>query len=976
MMKAFLLAIFLHLIYFSLFSQEYSYTHYDIADGLAGSTVYCITQDKDWFIWVGTETGVSRFDGTHFKNFTTTDGLPDIEVVQMFGDSKGRVWMAPLKKSVCYYYKGRIYNQENDSLLQHIHLKGNVESFAEDDNGNILIQEREALHLVGADRSLSEYDSIGNEPLRECMAVSRNLAGHFQVQAGQKIFNLSEKGFSFAASIKIPVFIPNYIAMNPEWVVWRQDSDLSAIRSLINGVTVHRPFQRVLYNHITYSLVDDSLAFFNEVDGAKEYNTRTGQMRVFLPGREVSRTYRDVSGSLWFTTLGQGIYRLNSDEFRTIDVPTGDAAQTAVFSIGKIGNNIWLGNNHNHVYKLSSPDHAILTSPAFEVNAKNRILYFDEVNDMVFLASDVGVLEITKDLHGQRRGLIITGVKSVFKKNDKAYLISTSTGLAEFTLGCFCYTDTLWEGRSTAVYFHADTTYVGTLNGLYRIGPDKSVVFMGEKIPFLKKRISSIAASADHSLWIASYDDAGIIAIKNDSVVARITRQEGLTSDICRVLYIHDNTLWVGTDKGLNKVELDKPGYPVTRYTSNDGLGSDIVNAIYVDGPTIYVGTSSGMSFFNEAKLRPPEECRLQLLAVLNAGVDRIGDSARLLLSYKKSDIRFEFAGISYRSVGHISYHYRLVGLDDGWNTTKDSYLEYPALPSGKYEFQLQAINNFGIRSKLLSFPFEVATPFWHTFWFYGLLMACFLALVWMLFSMRIRVIRRRQEEKEQVSRRMTELEHKALQAQMNPHFIFNCLNSIQQYIFAQDIFAANKYITGFAKLIRATLNNSTRTFIPLSEEADYLSSYLSLEKLRFKDKMDYFIDVDSGIDRHSVLIPPMVIQPYVENSMRHGLRHKTEGKGYIRLTLTQTANQLVVIVEDNGIGREKAGQYKTGEHIEYQSKGMTLTADRIRMMNAGNKESITVEVIDLKDAQDRAAGTRVTITFPLFHTTPEKENP
>jgi ligand-binding sensor domain-containing protein len=963
----------LALFSYSSFAQEYSYTHYDITEGLAGSTVYCITQDKDGFIWVGTETGVSRFDGVHFRNFTTADGLPDIEVLQMFGDSKGRVWMAPLKKSVCYYYKGKIYNQENDSLLQHIRLKGNVESFAEDDNGNILIQERMALHLIGADQSVSEYDSIGNEPLRECLAVSRNLAGHFQVLAGQKIFNFSEKGFSLSTSIKIQDLIPNYFAMNPEWAIWRQDSNWSAIRSLINGVTVRRPFQSILYKHNTYSLVDDSLAFFNEIGGATEYNTRTGQTRIFLPGREVSRTYRDISGSLWFTTLGRGIYRLNSDEFRTIDVPTGDAAQTAVFSITKIGNNIWIGNNHNCMYKLSSPDHAILTGAPFNVNAKNRTLYFEEEHNNIFVASDIGLMEVTKDFHLLRTMNI--GVKSVFKKNDKEYLISSNTGLGVLDLDCFCFTDTLWRGRSTAVYFHADTTYVGTLNGLYRIHPDKSIVFLGEKIPFLKKRISSIAASGDHTLWIASYDDAGIIALKNDSVVGRITRQEGLTSDICRVLYIHDNTLWVGTDKGLNKVELDKPGYPVTRYTSNDGLGSDIINAIYVDGSTIYVGTSSGMSFFNEAKLRPPEECRLQLLAVLNAGVDRIGDSARLLLSYKKSDIRFEFAGISYRSVGNISYDYRLVGLDDGWKTTKDSYLEYPTLPSGKYEFQLQAINKFGIRSKLLSFPFEVATPFWHTFWFYGLLMACFLALVWLLFSMRIRTIRRRQEEKDQVSRRMTELEHKALQAQMNPHFIFNCLNSIQQYIFAQDIFAANKYITGFAKLIRATLNNSTRTFIPLSEEIDYLTAYLSLEKLRFKDKMDYFIDVDSRIDRYSVLIPPMLIQPYVENSMRHGLRHKTEGRGYIRIKLTQMNNQLVVIVEDNGIGRERAARYKTGEHIEYQSKGMTLTADRIRMMNAGNEERITVEVIDLKDAEDRAAGTRVIISFPLFHTTPEKEN-
>jgi ligand-binding sensor domain-containing protein/ribosomal protein L27 len=968
MKKAAFLVILLHLICCSLFSQEYSYTHYDITDGLAGSTVYCITQDKDGFLWMGTETGVSRFDGVHFKNFTTGDGLPDIEVLQIFGDSKGRVWMAPLKKSVCYYYKGRIYNQENDSLLRQIRLKGNVESFAEDDDGNILIQERTALHQIGANGSVSEYDSIGHEPLRECLAVCRNLAGHFQVQAGQKIFNLSEKGFSLAASIKIDIFNPTYIAMNPEWVIWRQDNkNCVEIRSLINAAPVHRPFYQVVHNHITYSLVGDSLAFFNEADGAKEYNIHTGQIRIFLPGREVSRTYRDVSGSLWFTTLGQGIYRLNFDEFRTIDVPTGDAAQTAVYFITKIENNIWLGNNHNQVYKLSSPDHGTMTGIPFNEIGKNRILYIDEENDKIFHASDVGVLEMTKDFHIVRRKIIAGGVKSVFKKNDKEYLMSTSEGLGVFDLGCFCMTDTLWRERSAAVYSHADTTYVGTLNGLYRIHPDKSIVFMGEKIPFLKKRISSIAASGDHILWIASYDDAGIIAIKNDSVVARITRREGLTSDICRVLYIRGNTLWVGTDKGLNKVELDKPGYPVTRYTSNDGLGSDIVNTIYADGPTIYVGTSSGMSFFNEAKPGPPEQCRLQLLAVLNAGNDRIGDSARMQLSYKKSDIRFEFVGISYRSVGRVRYRYRMLGLDSDWRETNETYLEYPTLPSGHYQFQLQAENKFAIRSSLLTLPFDVTTPYWQTIWFEVLVLVVFLSLTWLLVSRRIRHIRRQQDESERLIRKTTEMENRALQAQMNPHFIFNCLNSIQQFVFDQDVLASNQYISGFAHLIRATLHNSSKSFISITDEVDYLSTYLSLEKMRFKEKMDYTIEVDAAIDKDNRFLPPMLIQPYIENSMRHGLRHKVQGQGHIRIIMRQRGTQLVVTVEDNGIGRKKALEYKSAEHIEYQSKGMGLTADRIKMISAIYGYEIDVSIEDIVADNGQAQGTRVVIHLPDF---------
>ncbi|HXO75729.1 MAG TPA: histidine kinase, partial [Puia sp.] len=404
------------------------------------------------------------------------------------------------------------------------------------------------------------------------------------------------------------------------------------------------------------------------------------------------------------------------------------------------------------------------------------------------------------------------------------------------------------------------------------------------------------------------------------------------------------------------------------QYTSQDGLGSDIVNVIFADRSTLYVGTPAGLSFFDETKIDLSEGCRLYLLSVVNSGKERIGDTSGLMLPYTDKSIRLEFAGISYRSVGGISYRYRLMGLDTSWRTTKEAFLEYPTLPSGRYELQLQAFNKFGVSSALLSLHFGVVTPFWQATWFYGLILAAFLLLTWLFVSLRIAHIRNREKEKEQLSQRMMEMEHTALQAQMNPHFIFNCLNSIQQYIFDQDIFAANKYISGFAKLIRATLQNSSKPFISLPDEISYLSGYLSLEKLRFKEKMDYSIEVDQEINDEVYIIPPMLIQPYVENSMRHGLRHKAEGKGFITIKFRKAGDRLYVTVEDNGIGRKKAGSFKTREHIEYQSKGMSLTADRIRMMNAKYNDSILIDVIDLEDVTGKATGTRVIMEFPLFH--------
>jgi LytS/YehU family sensor histidine kinase len=174
------------------------------------------------------------------------------------------------------------------------------------------------------------------------------------------------------------------------------------------------------------------------------------------------------------------------------------------------------------------------------------------------------------------------------------------------------------------------------------------------------------------------------------------------------------------------------------------------------------------------------------------------------------------------------------------------------------------------------------------------------------------------------------------------------------------------------ARLIRATLNNSSKPLISVQEEINYLSTYLTLEKLRFKEKMNFSIEVAPDIDQTATLIPPMLTQPYAENSMRHGLRHKTDGNGFISVELGIVGENLVVSIRDNGIGREKAALYKTREHIEYQSKGMVLTTDRIRMINALYDRRIEVQVVDLLE-DGQPGGTLVILTLPLFHKTTQK---
>ena len=557
-------------------------------------------------------------------------------------------------------------------------------------------------------------------------------------------------------------------------------------------------------------------------------------------------------------------------------------------------------------------------------------------------------------------------LKSAFRAGDNELLFVNSMGGFKATLDPLRVVDTFWRGRCTTVYFRQDTTYVGTLSGLYFLPKDKSVVYAGDRIPSLRKRIAAIASSADGTLWIACYD-GGVIGYRYGKVIITLTHDRGLTSNICRTLTVRDHYLWVGTDRGLNKVDLADPSYPVIRYTSNDGLGSDIINTVYADSPTIYVGTSAGLSFFEE-RVHPGERCRLVLLKVLSGNRDRISDTGHLVLPYTSNNVRFDYAGISYRSAGNITYRYRLTGLDTAWRQTKETFLEYPSLPSGDYVWELTAINKFGTASRPLSVKFSITTPFWKTWWFIVMLTLVFLLATWGLVDRRIRRAQLQQEEKERLHRKMSELENMALQAQMNPHFIFNCLNTVQQFIFDQDTFLANQYISDLATLIRSTLHYSNKPFITARQEIDYLNTYLSIEKVRFDTKMDYRLEVDESVDRDELQIPPMLIQPYVENGIRHGLRHKKTGKGLITVAIRMLEDSLQVIVEDNGIGREMSARYKTREHIEYQSRGMSLTADRIRMLNSINRQQIHVRVEDLRDAAGEAVGTRIVLTFPLFH--------
>lgn len=949
------------LLYFILFgvlplsisAQEYNYVRYDTKDGLAGSTIYDICQDRDGFIWLATEAGLSRFDGTRFKNFTTADGLPDAEVLKLYADHTGRVWIAPFKNTICYYYQGKIYTAANDSLLKKIKLNMPITGIAGDRDDNILLCRFDAGAYLLQTRK-------GQEKFIDLSAVyGRTFSYGYPNFLGRRglILTTSDSSFLLVDGHMQPLWPPLkpskvlITLVRYDGVVKYIDHSIEPNNSYVQYDAAQEQLQTIYMLCNDGALMVDTLRF----DRIEE---------VFLKRKPVNCVLIDYEKNMWFGTAGEGVYKLVSRNFKTYFKASKNAE---VFSLAKDGDRILAGAGYNRMYSLTG---AKVDSVSFSETFSRVLKQYTSNRLMNIKKTTNGNLILGFDLFLFKRypsGRSIVNyaypIKSIDEIDPETLLVGTGRNVIRVREKDLTILDTIWPYRSTAVSYYNGDFYVGTVGGLYIVSKDKTSRHPGDSFPALGYRTACFASPADGSLWIATYG-GGIIGMKGNRIIGHLTTAQGLSSNICRSLFADKHFLWAGTDKGINKIDLSKASYPVHHYSMADGLPSNIINAIYVDSTTVYVGSPAGLTYFDENKVSDYSRCDLRILDVSVSGKSRPLQKA-YTLDYYDNNLRIEFAGISFKSGGDILYHYRLKGLKDTWDSTRQNLLEYPSLPSGSYQLELLAVNKFGVVSNAVVIPFLIETPFWQTWWFKVLIVGLAIGMTAMILTWRFRIVQQREKERTTLQQQINSLEQLALRSQMNPHFIFNCLNSIQHFIIKNDLETTNQYLTEFAHLIRQTMDSAEKGTISIDHEIKYLTRYIELEQMRFGHSFDFSIVTDQRIDKEFVHIPSMILQPYVENSIRHGIRHKKDGKGLIGIKFEQPGDQLVCIVDDNGIGRENARKFRSRMHVEYQSKGMSLAAERVKALNRQYAESVTIEIVDKTDSLNNPAGTRIKICFP-----------
>ncbi len=479
--------------------------------------------------------------------------------------------------------------------------------------------------------------------------------------------------------------------------------------------------------------------------------------------------------------------------------------------------------------------------------------------------------------------------------------------------------------------------------------------------------VSAVLVRSDSTAWCGS---VGLYEVtrRGNTLKKRLIFPELQNQRISVMHQDRSGRVWIGGDDGLYL--LNRGAKKLQWFDFRDNIQNRRFNYNSIlestDG-NIYIGGHNGLNYFNPDKLKFREERLNVVITSVRVNQDDsvpIGNMAPLQLNWKQNSVEIQFLTPYYRNPQKLMYRYRLAGLDNNWvDNGRSNRVRFSSLSPGRYVFAVAAsLDGVTWWETATPFAFSILSPWWERWWFIVLCGLCAGGALYGLVRWRVTRIRRQTRIREH----MAELEMRALRAQMNPHFIFNCLNSINRYIVKSDNATASLYLTRFAKLIRLILDNSNSKRVMLSNEMEALKLYIEMERIRFDNQFEYRIEVGEEVNPDSVQVPSLIIQPYVENAIWHGLLHlESGGKLRIRLRMTDES-VLECVIEDNGIGREKAAAYRSKSATGRKSLGMKLTEDRIAVLNQYAQTNAKVEILDLKNEKGEAAGTRVTITIPV----------
>jgi hypothetical protein len=955
----------------------YQFKQYTANDGLPSSEVHQVLRDSKNFMWFATDHGVCRYDGYNFETFN----LPDNSILSLYEDSKKRIWAASFSGQLFYYENGKFSDYKYNNIVVRAIDQIAINRFYVDSLDNVFVSTTSPdcffINSKGQITRLFEsqkdmrIEAFETDNKKYFTYISRyivakgvkyfpgtNVISFISIKDKKKIHNLKFKGIIQGRKCGVKqlndgnlvVYSGDFLFQlypDNKYIVKEFKNNILDLNEASNGEILVATIQKGLY------ILDKNLNI----------------VQNYFQGLTVTSIEKDYEGGIWISTTQAGVFYLNSFQMKHLAKDGVIISDKMLCVEDDHHSGIWAGEEGGTIFHLDK--NKKLTQYEFPVISINGI--YDKISSREvficagdFTAGDASNLLSYK--YDKYNFIILQGISNIIS-SDKGIIAGKPGGVISLDLvrkKAIRINKNIFRVSSLFRDYN-NKILIGNLLGLWEFVDGRLRLYDSTK-QILRSRITDINEYKGHYLLLGTRGKGFLIFLEDS--LHRLTTTDGLASDNIRKIFIDGNIIWLATNRGISRITIESLNpfkYSIQNISVEDGLLSNEVNDIKRLDSNIIVATNNGISIFNRNLYSQKQDLPVSLY-ITGVKINNLDTSISQNYDLYRSSRNFSisYVGLSYRKGSNIEYRYRLLGIDSNWVYSTAREIQFNPIPYGKYTVQIEARRQEeewnDSNTALLSI--NCRAPFWKTIWFWiaAFLLAAFLMLLF--FINRTKKIRQREKEKTVLNKKLAEMELKALRAQMNPHFIFNILNSIQYFITHNENEEAQIYMSKFAKLVRLTLDNSRSTFISLADELSLLRLYIDLEKIRFENRFDYGIDVDDNVIINSIKIPNMLLQPYVENSIKHGFKSK-QVKYFLDISISKQDDKISCTISDNGVGRERAALMSSVELEKHTSAGTVIVQEKIETLKFYYNYDLSSHTEDLKDEKGNAIGTRVTIVFP-----------
>ncbi|WP_018628627.1 sensor histidine kinase [Niabella aurantiaca] len=997
-----------------LTAQPLAFRHLNTANGLLSDQGIQLCEDRMGRLWIATDEGVNVFDGYAVAAYTRDNksGIRNNRINAILCDRSGIIWIATPA--------GLQYKNENSNRFSVI---DNPSSFPlektmliREARTGILAFTKDSCFLVGHDKRVRPLNGISS-----MIGARANMLTASHVEGDIWLLGIRAKTLVVDISRQTLIReLPYHNAWSlcrvkgSEWLACSLARDsvvLMNIRTgsmeLVNDWKTVDGKKLVGYGSEIEKIDDEHYAMVTRYHGLYILNTRTRSVQQYCndPGDATSihsSFLRRVLVTRGHTLVVHG----NGISFTTLSEPAFSAVRNFTNEKGAKYQNVvncfyqdpsgqlWIGTNsylikwnRNHgpssfysYYSKGEGPLDVRTIRAVLPDAKNRLWIGAFGDGFGRLRADGGFDKIPTRIRPGDNSLVSSEFHRVVADRNGNFLVATGARFYLFnpltnqleTFRTHPQLNKIIRGYTTHFFADRDDNWwFAQSRGLSFYDKKKDRVYT-LSFPGTQKdnNIFAVEQDLDGNIYACGYYGVYIIDPRTLQIKARLDKSDGLeTSYVAGLLRDLEGDIWIIGNRGLARYH---PGTgTITSFDEKDGLlqSNHRISAYYraPDGE-LFIGTQTGFNHFYPSKLQI-RSYPLQVFITDVYAADtvlNVLDGKPLRFSHRGNNLVFRYLTVDYKHAGSVMYRYKLTGFDTGYiYAYRERQARYTNLPSGDYRFEAEAsVNGKDWYKAARPLVFTIDRAFWNTWWFRISLLLVLGMLAYLFYKWRIGQVKKEARLRSDFEIRLNELEHKALRTQMNPHFIFNSLNTINSFINCNDRILANQYISKFSRLVRLTLDNSRAKKIPLRDELEVIKIYIELEQVRFDQRFAYSLTTD-GVDPDLVEIPSMIIQPFVENAILHGLLPANH-QGMLTVSVTRNATVLLIVIEDNGVGRQAAKKSSEQQQVARKSHGLDITLKRIESFNKGYDVFEPVRIIDLEDPEGIPAGTRVVISLAI----------